>query len=107
LLSRSKTRWLPLFPGIETYFLSQEKSPTVIKGFFKYEFSKIYLCQMHSLMSAFQLHIQRTERESNSVVEVLNSLNSVKNTLNDRMTQRFLPLKATELLAKKSEEGLC
>jgi hypothetical protein len=90
LFSHRETRWLSSFPGIErliqmfqalkSHFLSQEKPPTVIKRFFEHEFIKIYLCQMHSLMSLFQLHIQRIERESSSVVEVLNSLNSIKKT---------------------------
>jgi hypothetical protein len=113
LLSHRKTRWSSLFPSIErlihmfqalkSYFLSQEKPTIVIKRFFDHEFSKIYLCQMHSLMSVFQLHTQRIERESNSVVEVLDSLNSIKNILNERKS--LLPLKVKELLAEERKEG--
>jgi hypothetical protein len=94
-----------MFQALKSYFLSQEKPPIVIKRFFEHEFNKIYLRQMHSLMSAFQLHTQRIERERNSVMEVLDSLNSIKNILNERMTQSLLPLKVKELLAEERKEG--
>jgi hypothetical protein len=56
-------------------------------------------------MSVFQLYIKRIEKESNSVVEVMNRLNSVKNILNERLSQSFLPLKVKELLTEKRKEG--
>jgi hypothetical protein len=86
--------------SLEVVLFSQEKPPTLIKRFFEHEFS-----QMQSLMSVFQIHIQLIERHSNSVVEVMNSLTSVKNIINERMTQRFLPLKVKEIPAEKCKEG--
>ena len=116
LLSHSKTRWLSLFPGIsrliqmfpalKSLFLSLDKPPTVIKTFFENEFSEIYLWHIHSLMSVFHLHIQEVERENNSVVEVLKSLNSVHSLLLERKAHNFMSLKVKGLLAQKRREGL-
>lgn len=51
LLYHSKTRWLSLFPGnqrllqmlpaLKSFFLSQEKPPTVIRNFFENDLSEI------------------------------------------------------------------
>ena len=116
LLSHSKTRWLSLFPGItrliqmfpalKSFFLSQDKPPTIIKAFFEHEFSEIYLWHMHSLLIVFQCHIQEIERENNSVVEVLKSLKSICSTLHGRKTHNFMSLKVKELLAQKRKDGL-
>jgi hypothetical protein len=56
-------------------------------------------------MSVLQLYIKRIEKESKSVVKVMNRLNSVKNILNERLSQSFLPLKVKELLTEKRKEG--
>ena len=104
LLSHSKTRWLSLFPGItrmiemfpalKSFFLSQSKPPTIIKKFFENELSEIYLQHIQSLMSVFHSRIQEVERANNSVVEVLGCLKAVQNTLLERKSASFLPLRA-------------
>ena len=115
LLSHSKTRWLSLFPGItrllqmfpalQSFFLSQDKPPTLLKTFFENEFSEIYLWHLHSLMSVFQSNIQEIERENNSVVEVLKCLNTVHTILLERESNKFMSLKVKGLLAQKHKEG--
>jgi len=60
LLYHSKTSWLSLFPALErlitmfpalkSFFLSQDKSPTVLNKIFSDPFSEIYLFHLHSLM---------------------------------------------------------
>lgn len=115
LLSHSKSRWLSLFPGItrliemfpalQSFFLSQEQPPTVIRKFFENEMSEIYLWHMHSLMAVFHTHIQTIEKESNSVVEVLRNLESVCKVLAERKNQHFMSLKVKGLIAQKRTEG--
>ena len=115
LLSHSNTRWLSLFPGItrliemflplRSFFLSQEHPPTIIKQFFENEMSEIYMWHLHTLMSVFHTHIQTVERASNSVVEVLTSLESIQKLLEERKNQNFMSLKVKELLSQKRTEG--
>lgn len=61
---------------------------------------------MHSLISVFQTYIPEIKRESNSVVEVLKSLNSVHTILLERKTHNFMSLKVKGLLAQKRMEGI-
>ena len=116
LLYHSKTRWLSLFPGIhrmlqmfpalKSYFLSQEKSPTVIRKFFEDDLSEVYLWHVHSLMSVFHSHIAEIEHENNSLLEVINCLKSVQSVLQCRAQDRFMSLKVKELLTKLRQDGL-
>ncbi|KAK9391302.1 hypothetical protein NXF25_018632 [Crotalus adamanteus] len=116
LLSHSKTRWLSLFPGItkllqmhsalKSFFLGQSNLPTVLRSFFEHEFSELYLWHMHSLMNAFHLHIEEMERENNSIVEVMRTLDSVHTILLDRRAQNFMSLTVKGMLADKCKEGL-
>lgn len=95
-----------MFPALKAFFLSQEKTPFLIKKFFEDEFSEIYLWHMHSLMCVFHSHIQEMERESNSIVEVKNLLNKVHTMLLERKTNNFMSLKVKGLLAQKHKDGL-
>jgi hypothetical protein len=116
LLYHSKTRWLSLFPAIErlitmfpalkSFFLSQDKSPAVLKKFFSDLFSEIYLLHLHSLMCVFHSHIQSIEREKNSVLEILNILSDMQNILQERKIQNYVPLKVKGLLQDRQDEGL-
>ena len=115
LLSRSKTRWLSLFPGIsrllemfsplKSYFLSQEHPPILIKRLFENEMSQLYLWHMHSLMSMFHGRIQVVERANNSVAEVLENLELVHNMLVERKNENFMSLTVERLPVEKGEEG--
>ncbi|XP_032089989.1 uncharacterized protein LOC116519975 [Thamnophis elegans] len=116
LLSHVRTRWLSLFPGItkllqmhsalKSFFLGQSNPPAVLKSFFEHEFGELYLWHMHSLMNAFHLHIEEMERENNSLVEVMKTLDSVHTILLDRRAQNFMSLTVKGMLADKRKEGL-
>ncbi|XP_070807004.1 uncharacterized protein [Pituophis catenifer annectens] len=116
LLSHSRTRWLSLFPGItkllqmhsalKSFFLGQSNPPAVLKSFFEHEFGELYLWHMHSLMNAFHLHIEEMERENNSLVELMKTLDSVHTILLDRRAQNFMSLTVKGMLADKRKEGL-
>lgn len=115
LLSHSKTRFLSLFPAVErvltlfaalkSYFISQEKTPKIIENFFRSDFSEIYLFFFHSFMSIFHEKIARIEKESNSVLEVLEIIDQVIKTLSERYSNRFLSLNVKTAFAKIRKEG--
>lgn len=114
LLYHSKTRWLSLFPAIErilkmylplkTYFLDQIQPPAAIKSFFENELSEAYLFFLHSFMSIFQFRITEIERENNSVLDVINILQSTHDTLKSRLEATFLPIAVKERLSSVSME---
>ena len=79
-----------MFSTLNSYFLSQEHPPTVIKRFFENEMSEIYLSHLHSLMSVFPGHIQVVERENNSIAEVLENLEPVHKVLVERKNEAEL-----------------
>lgn len=115
LQSHSKTRWLSLFPAIEkllkyyeplrAYFLSLEKPPQFIIQFFNNEYAEGYLFLVHSIMSVIHTNIERVERKENSVVEVRKILEKVISLLDERITNKFCPLKIKSILKKLEDDG--
>lgn len=93
-------------PALKSFFLSQDKSPAVIRKFFENDLSELYLWHLHSVMSVFQSHIGEIERENNSLLEVINCLKSVQSVLRCRTEAGFMPFKVKELLAKLRRDGL-
>jgi hypothetical protein len=65
------------------FFLSGNKPPTRIKSW-----------------------VEHKLRESNSVMEITITLHSVKNILEEHLTQNFIPIKVKEIVAEKCKEGL-
>ena len=61
---------------------------------------------MHSLMSMFQSHIGKLEREKNSLLEVMNCLKSSQSVLMCCAQAGFMPLTVKELLTKLRRNGL-
>jgi hypothetical protein len=92
-----------MFPAFKSFFLSQAKSPKLIKTFFENEMSEIYLWHMQSIMSIFQSHIQEIEKENNSVAEVFISIRDI---LVECQAQYFMSLKVKSLIEEKRREGL-
>jgi hypothetical protein len=114
--SHSKTRWLSLrasisriihmFPALKSFFLSQAKPPEMVKTFFENEMSEMYSWNMQFIMCVFQSHILETEKENNSVVEVLRVLISIRDIFVERQGQNFTSLKVKTLIEEKHREGL-
>lgn len=116
LLKHSKTRWLSLYtvinrvlqvyPALKAYFLSLDSCPYVLKSFFENIFSEAYLYFAHSLIYVFHEKIKEIEAEQNSVLEVMAILYSLKNTLNERFEESFLPLKVKSFINENIKNGL-
>ncbi len=113
ILSHCKTRWLSLYPvinrvlqmysALQSYFLSIDRPPMVLKSFFENWISEAYLLIVHSLAYSFQENMLQIEKKSSSVVETINTLNDVKNLLKIRIETKFLPLTVISLLQKNKE----
>lgn len=115
LLFHSKTRWLSLFPcinrilevyeGLTSYFLSEPAAPVTLKLFFEDGLNEAYLWFIHSLMYIFNENIKTIEREENSLLEVMECLSMVKKNLEERIKEKFLPLKVKAIFRRQTEEG--
>lgn len=113
LLFHSKTRWLSLFPAIErflkmyealkSYFGSLDRPPVLIKKFFEDPLSEAYIFLIHSVMYVFHGKTEKLEKSDNSIIETRNILASLNKTLEDRMKENFIPLKAQSILNKQDE----
>lgn len=91
LLRDSRTRWLSLhpainrllqmYPALKSYFLSLDSCPVAIERFFESQFSEAYLLFVHSLTFLLEEKIRKMEKETNSILEVVEILSSLKETL--------------------------
>ena len=115
LLSHSVTRWLSLYPSlsrmihmypaIQSYFLSIDKPPVLLKHFFENSLSKLYLKHLQSFVDVFHKHVQNIEQSKISLVEVVANLDSVKTIILQRKRQMFVSVQVKSKLAKLREEG--
>jgi hypothetical protein len=95
-----------MFHAMKTFFLFQSNLPMILKKLFENELVEASMWRLHSVMSMFHTNIQETERERNSILEILTILHSVCQVLQDRIKEGFLPLKTQEILSKMKKDGL-
>jgi hypothetical protein len=110
VLKNSKTRWLSLNPCItrllelfeplKSYFLGLAKPPIVLKSFFENPLSEAYLYFVHSLSNAFHDSVLKIEKDENSVIETVDTLQTILNILKIRLEAKFLPLSVQSILNK-------
>jgi hypothetical protein len=115
LLSHSRTRWLSLLPavnkiitlydGLKSFFLSEKKPPFVIKRFFESPLSISYLHIVKYIMTIFHTATLSLERKDNSVIEVLDILESVRRQLKEHHMNKFMPDELQQCLRLLTENG--
>lgn len=115
LLYHSKTRWLSLmpavhrilqmFPALRSYFRSQDQPPKILDKFFNDELSECYLLFTHSMMALFHEKITFLEKEQNTTVEVLRTIDEIHDSLEERIGANFLPLSIRTTLSKLRKDG--
>uniref|UniRef100_H3AJ28 HAT C-terminal dimerisation domain-containing protein n=1 Tax=Latimeria chalumnae TaxID=7897 RepID=H3AJ28_LATCH len=100
LLGHCTTHWLSLlsafYPALQSYFLSQEKCPSIIKKFFSSPSSKLWFLFIHNQLSLFNGIIKKLERQLE--VEALIT------KLEERKVQRFVGLKVKGMLQSLTKE---
>lgn len=102
LLGYSKTRWLALRPAVErilklfqplkSYFLSHDKSPQLIKNFFKNPCAEMWLFFVHSQAAIFHDTVKQVEGQNVSSVEVATVLSDLRMKYKERLENKFVPL---------------
>lgn len=108
MLSFSKTRFLSLMPAIErilqmyeplkAYFLSIENCPMILKQFFECRTSEIWMWFVHNIASMFHKVILKVEGDKICATEAALEYFDLKNKLENRLNELFLPLKVRESL---------
>ena len=88
LLSHSVTRWLSLYPSLsrmlqmypalQSYFMSIDRPPVVLKRFYESSLRELYLKHLQSFVAVFNEQVQNIERSKASVIEVRSCLDVVK-----------------------------
>jgi hypothetical protein len=99
LLGSVKTRWLSLLPalertiemfdGLKSYFLSQEKSPKILKDFFNDPQSILYLRFIHRQIKLCTNTIKKIEEEDICGSKVAEELRMLKDHIFNRKEQQF------------------
>lgn len=113
ILKHTKTRWLSLFlvivrvmkmfKPLKSYFLSESSVPLSLKFFFENPLNEAYLFFVHSLSSVFHINFQKIENGKNSVIEVLEILISTEESIQNRVSNNFMPLAVKEILKNNSD----
>ena len=115
LLSHRVTRWLSLYPSLsrmiqmyptmQSYFLSTDKPPVLLKYFLENSLSELYLKHLQCFVAVFHKHVQNTEQSKVSLVKVVANLNFVKTIILERKRQMFVSVQVKSKLAELREEG--
>lgn len=105
-LYHSKTRWLSLYLAVERLLLMYENPPTILQTFFKDDLSEAYLFLVHSLMSTFNVNIQKLEKQDIPIIETVEILQNIVNNIYERIDNDFVPLKIKSIL-KKLDDSSC
>lgn len=116
VLGSVKTRWLSLLPavsriidmydGLKSYFLSQDKCPTVLKSFFNNEHSVLWLHFIQSQLKMFSATIMKIERENILATEVAEELELLRQKITNRKNETFRTLKMTSIILELSDDGV-
>lgn len=116
VLGCAKTRWLSLLPavsrvidmydGLKSYFLSQNRCPTVLKAFFTNPQSTLWLHFIQSQLKVFSETILKIERENICATEVIEELESLKQKIINRRNANFQTANMTLIISELKEEGI-
>lgn len=102
LLGYSKTRWLALLPGVErvlmmfpalqSYFLSQDKSPVILHNFFSNPCSELWLKFVHHQASIFHGTVTILEADHLNFCEVGEIIIELEAKFQSRLDESYVPI---------------
>lgn len=114
LLSHSKVRWLTLMPaverilkiyeGLKSLISTTENAPKFLTNFFSNPLGEAYLWTVHSFLSCFNNQILKIEREKITIIEVRAIMDETAKMIENRIRDKFLPLKTKEILRNSGLE---
>lgn len=97
-LQPAVTRIIDLFPALKTYFLTQDKCPTILKTFFDNPVSIAWLYFIQSPLKVVCDTITRIESDNISASEVYEELEMVCGKIRNRQSQQFFTSKLALLI---------
>lgn len=116
ILGYGKTRWLSLmpavervlklFPALKSYFLSEEKCPTLIRNFFENPCAELWLYFVHNIAAVFHATILRIEAQTVTALEVSSALDDLIHKCTERSAKVFLPNDVRVRITQLEEEGM-
>lgn len=111
IMCHSKTRWLSLLPAVERvirlfeplkeFFLNEKNAPNILVKFFTNPISEAYLWFIHNQLSTFQHGIKKIEGSTKSIIEIVEVLQNVLETVTNRKEQNFMSLNVKSVLKKE------
>jgi hypothetical protein len=109
ILGYSNVRWLSLLPAVrrvcESYsalqslFMSEEKCPVMLKKWFSDPCSQLWLNFVNSTLPLFHDAIRKAEPQEVTAVESCVIHSHLKDKLNARKEENFIPVSVRELLS--------
>lgn len=115
VLSYGKTRFLSLFPVIDrilqlfpalkSYFLSLENCPRLLKDFYESNLSEMYCWFVHSIMYVFHDKTKILETEKNTIIDTIQTIESLKQIIRSRIHESFIPLQIKSMITVLTREG--
>ena len=94
-----------MYSALQSYFMSIDRPPVVLKRFYESSLNKLYLKHLQSFVAVFNEQVQNIERSKASVIEVRSCLDVVKSTIKERQKQMFISTQVKSKLGKLREEG--
>uniref|UniRef100_A0A8C2HNR2 HAT C-terminal dimerisation domain-containing protein n=1 Tax=Cyprinus carpio TaxID=7962 RepID=A0A8C2HNR2_CYPCA len=104
-LGPSLERILHLFDGLRAYFLSQEKCPKFLKDTFSNPCTKLWLGFALKQTAAFHRALKTVEQDNISATEVALHIYDLRNVLQARLEESFIPSDIKTLLDTLVEAG--
>ena len=106
ILSPAITRIIEIFPALKSYFLTQDKCPTIIKLFFNDPFSLIWLHFFQSQLKVVCDTVKKIEGDKISACEVAEELEVLCGKIRNRKNQNFLTSKIVSLLHDLKKQNM-
>ena len=99
------SRVIDMYDGLKSYFLSQDKCPTLLKAFFNDQNSLLWLKFLQSQLKIFSATVMKIEGDNILATEVAEELDMLRQKIMTRKIENFQTLKMTSIISKLKDEG--
>lgn len=97
-------RILKIYEGLKSLISTTENAPKFLTNFFSNPLGETYLWTVHSFLSCFNNQILKIEREKITIIEVRAIMDETAKMIENRIRDKFLPLKTKEILRNSGLE---